>query len=78
MAASGSKSVSIVLVHGGFVDGSGWEGVHRSLTKDGFSVSVAQNPTVTALADDVAVVRRLIAAQKGRCCWWGTRTAAWW
>jgi pimeloyl-ACP methyl ester carboxylesterase len=64
MAASGSKGISIVLVHGGFVDGSGWEGVYRNLTKDGFSVSVAQNPTVT-LADDVAVVRRLIAAQKG-------------
>jgi pimeloyl-ACP methyl ester carboxylesterase len=54
----------IVLVHGGFVDGSGWEGVHDILTKDGYKVTVVQNPT-TSLADDVAVTRRAIAAQDG-------------
>jgi pimeloyl-ACP methyl ester carboxylesterase len=55
---------SIVLVHGGFVDGSGWEGVYRILKKDGYRVSVVQNPT-TSLADDVAVTKRVIAEQKG-------------
>ena len=45
---------NVVLVHGGFVDGSGWEGVYRLLKQLGFKVSVVQNPT-TSLADDVAV-----------------------
>ena len=45
---------NVVLVHGGFVDGSGWEGVYRILKNDGYRVSVVQNPTIT-LADDVAV-----------------------
>jgi pimeloyl-ACP methyl ester carboxylesterase len=57
-------SVSIVLVHGGFVDGSGWEGVYDVLTKDGYRVSVVQNPT-TSLADDVAVTTRVIEALDG-------------
>jgi pimeloyl-ACP methyl ester carboxylesterase len=56
--------VTIVLVHGGFVDGSGWQGVYRILKKDGYSVSIVQNPTVT-LEDDVAVTRRVIRSQKG-------------
>ena len=56
--------VSVVLVHGGFVDGSGWEGVYKILKKDGYSVSIVQNPTVT-LEDDVAVTRRAIASQTG-------------
>jgi pimeloyl-ACP methyl ester carboxylesterase len=55
---------SIVLVHGGFVDGSGWAGVYRLLKKDGYQVSIVQNPT-TSLADDVAVTKRVIAEQKG-------------
>src|ERR1700675_4104444 len=55
---------AIVLVHGGFVDGSGWEGVYKILTKDGYRVSVVQNPT-TSLADDVAATKRIIAAQNG-------------
>ena len=59
-----SKIANVVLVHGGFVDGSGWEGVHAILTKDGYKVTVVQNPT-TSLADDVAVTRRAIAAQDG-------------
>src|ERR1700737_2646189 len=53
---------NIVLVHGGFVDGSGWEGVYRILKKDGYNVSIVQNPTLS-LADDVAVTKRILAAQ---------------
>src|SRR6202051_4283337 len=55
---------NIVLVHGGFVDGSGWEGVYKILKKDGYNVSIVQNPTVT-LADDVAATKRILAAQDG-------------
>jgi pimeloyl-ACP methyl ester carboxylesterase len=55
------KPISIVLVHGGFVDGSGWQGVHQLLTKDGYEVIVVQNPTLS-LADDVAVTKRAIAS----------------
>ena len=57
-------ALSIVLVHGGFVDGSGWEDVHRILKKDGYAVTIVQNPTVS-LEDDVAVTKRAIAAQQG-------------
>src|SRR5918999_4991195 len=53
---------SIVLVHGGFVDGSGWQEVYHGLRKQGFTVSVVQNPTVS-LADDVAAARRVLAQQ---------------
>jgi pimeloyl-ACP methyl ester carboxylesterase len=60
----GSASTSIVLVHGGFVDGSGWEGVYNILRKDGYAVSVVQNPTIS-LAGDVATTKRAISAQKG-------------
>src|ERR1700690_3831745 len=59
---AGSALAAIVLVHGGFVDGSGWEGVYRILKKDGYNVSVVQNPTVS-LADDVATTKRVIDAQ---------------
>lgn len=54
--------VSIVLVHGGFVDGSGWEDVHRILRQDGYPVSIVQNPT-KSLADDVEFTRRVIESQ---------------
>jgi len=57
------KPVSIVLVHGGFVDGSGWKGVHDILTKHGYQVIVVQNPTIS-LADDVLFTKRAIAAAK--------------
>jgi len=60
-----ASELTIVLVHGGFVDGSGWEGVHDILKKDGYQVAVVQNPT-TSLADDVAFTKRVIAAQPGR------------
>jgi pimeloyl-ACP methyl ester carboxylesterase len=59
-----SAKASIVLVHGGFVDGSGWEGVYRILTKDGYRVGIVQNPT-TSLADDVAATKRVIAELGG-------------
>jgi len=55
---------SIILVHGGFVDGSGWEGVYEILARGGYHVTVVQNPT-TSLADDVAVTRRAINAAEG-------------
>jgi pimeloyl-ACP methyl ester carboxylesterase len=55
---------NVVLVHGGFVDGSGWEGVYRLLTEKGYNVTVVQNPTIS-LADDVAVTKRAIHAQDG-------------
>jgi len=56
--------MDVVLVHGGFVDGSGWQGVHRILTKNGHRVSVVQNPT-ESLAGDVAATKRVLAAQAG-------------
>jgi pimeloyl-ACP methyl ester carboxylesterase len=59
-----TKGLNVVLVHGGWVDGSGWEGVHNILTRDGHHVSVVQIPTVS-LADDVMATRRVIGAQDG-------------
>ncbi len=59
-----SSARAIVLVHGGFVDGSGWEGVYKILRKDRYPVSIVQNPTIS-LAGDVAVTKRVIAAQNG-------------
>ncbi|CCV11876.1 alpha/beta hydrolase [Mesorhizobium sp. STM 4661] len=61
---SNTATKSVVLVHGGFVDGSGWDGVYQILKKDGYDVTIVQNPT-TSLADDVAVTRRAIAAAPG-------------
>jgi pimeloyl-ACP methyl ester carboxylesterase len=56
--------INIVLVHGGFVDGSGWEGVYRSLKNKGYNVSIVQNPTLS-LADDVAATKRILASLDG-------------
>src|SRR6184192_3598144 len=65
MPATDSSAIrNIVLVHGGFVDGSGWAAVYKILKKDGYNVVVVQNPTLS-LADDVSVTRRAIAAQRG-------------
>jgi pimeloyl-ACP methyl ester carboxylesterase len=64
MAGHSASPVSIVLVHGGFVDGAGWEGVYNILKKDGYNVSIVQNPT-TSLADDVAATRLTIARAQG-------------
>ena len=57
-------AATVVLVHGGFVDGSGWMGVHTALKRKGHHVAIVQNPTVS-LADDVAVTRRTIAGLEG-------------
>jgi pimeloyl-ACP methyl ester carboxylesterase len=63
-AGAGGGVKNVVLVHGGFVDGSGWQGVYDVLKKDGYNVSIVQNPTIS-LADDVAVTKRTLAAQNG-------------
>jgi pimeloyl-ACP methyl ester carboxylesterase len=55
---------NVVLVHGGFVDGSGWQRVYDTLKKDGYTVSIVQNPTIS-LAEDVSVTKRTLAAQDG-------------
>lgn len=60
MAKNGK--VSVVLVHGAFVDGAGWEGVYKTLKRDGYDVSVVQNTTLS-LEEDVAVTKLAIAAQ---------------
>lgn len=54
-----AAAIGIVLVHGGFVDGSGWRGVYNILKKDGYSVSVVQNPTLS-LEGDAAATRQVI------------------
>jgi pimeloyl-ACP methyl ester carboxylesterase len=54
---------AVVLVHGGFVDGSGWEDVYKILKKDGYKVSIVQNPT-SSLLDDVAATKRVLARQE--------------
>jgi pimeloyl-ACP methyl ester carboxylesterase len=64
MSSNSEKAQSIVLVHGGFVDGSGWEGVYQSLKSAGYRVSVVQNPTIS-LKDDVAFTSRVIDAHDG-------------
>jgi len=56
--------MNVVLVHGGFVDGAGWEGVYKILKGHGHKVSVVQNPTIS-LEDDVAVTKRVLATQAG-------------
>jgi len=55
---------NVVLVHGGFVDGAGWEGVYKILRRDGYRVSIVQNPTIS-LKDDVAATKRILAVQDG-------------
>jgi len=60
--SEGAKN--IVLVHGGFVDGSGWRGVYDTLRNRGYNVAIVQNPTIS-LEDDLAVTERSIAAQEG-------------
>jgi pimeloyl-ACP methyl ester carboxylesterase len=59
-----SNAPNIVLVHGGFVDGSGWQGVYDALKADGYNVAIVQNPTLS-LEGDVAATRRVIDDQPG-------------
>src|SRR5467141_2902898 len=57
---------NIVLVHGAWADGSGWKGVYDILLKDGFNVSIVQEPE-TSFKDDVAATKRVLARQDGQC-----------
>src|ERR1700749_1114793 len=59
-------AATIVLVHGGFVDGSGWRPLYDLLTQDGYHVAVVQNPTLS-LQGDAAATRLIIEAQEGPC-----------
>ena len=61
---AGSEVKNIVLVHGGFVDGSGWQGVYDHLTQDGYRVAVVQNPTLS-LAGDVAATEQILNGLDG-------------
>jgi len=68
LSAQGADSPAaiknVVLVHGGFVDGSGWRGVYNILKRDGFNVIIVQNPT-TSLADDVKATHNVLATLDG-------------
>jgi pimeloyl-ACP methyl ester carboxylesterase len=64
MMSDNAPRGNVVLVHGGFVDGAGWQGVYEALTEDGYNVAVVQNPTLS-LDDDVIATRRVIDAQPG-------------
>jgi pimeloyl-ACP methyl ester carboxylesterase len=57
---------NIVLVHGAWADGSGWKGVYDILAKDGYNVSIVQEPE-TSFTDDVAATKRVLAQQDGPC-----------
>src|ERR1700752_2318003 len=57
---------NIVLVHGAWADGSGWKGVYDILVKDGFNVTIVQEPE-TSFKDDVAATKRILAQQVGPC-----------
>jgi pimeloyl-ACP methyl ester carboxylesterase len=59
-----TQLTNVVLVHGGFVDGSGWQGVYDALKADGFNVAVVQNPTLS-LAGDVAATHQVIESMTG-------------
>jgi pimeloyl-ACP methyl ester carboxylesterase len=61
---TGTRADNVVLVHGGFVDGSGWHAVHSLLKKDGYNVSIVQNPTLS-LEGDAQATRQIIDAQDG-------------
>ena len=57
---------NIVLVHGAWADGSGWKGVYDILVKDGYKVSIVQEPE-TSFKEDVAATKRILALQDGPC-----------
>src|ERR1700757_3309448 len=64
LQAQKSKVKNIVLVHGAWADGSGWKGIYNILVKDGFNVSIVQEPE-TSFQDDVTAVKRILALQDG-------------
>ena len=57
---------NIVLVHGAWADGSGWKGVYDILIKDGYAVSIVQEPE-TSFQEDVAATKRVLGQQDGPC-----------
>ncbi len=63
---SGAPVKNIVLVHGAWADGSGWKGVYDILVKDGYNVSIVQEPE-TSFKEDVAATKRTLALQDGPC-----------
>ena len=63
---SGTPIKNILLVHGAWADGSGWRGVYDILVKDGYNVSIVQEPE-TSFKDDVAATKRVLALQDGPC-----------
>jgi pimeloyl-ACP methyl ester carboxylesterase len=63
---SGAPVKNIVLVHGAWADGSGWKGVYDILVKDGYNVSIVQEPE-TSFKEDVAATKRSLALQDGPC-----------
>src|SRR5258705_3192800 len=63
---SGTPIKNIVLVHGAWADGSGWKGVYDILVKDGYNVSIVQEPE-TSFKEDVAATKRALAQQVGPC-----------
>src|ERR1700733_11888462 len=64
LQAQRSDVKNIVLVHGAWADGSGWRGVYDNLVRDGFKVTIVQEPQ-TSFEDDVAAVKRILALQDG-------------
>lgn len=64
LQAQKSEAKNIVLVHGAWADGSGWRGVYDILVRDGFKVSIVQEPE-TSFQDDVTAVKRILALQDG-------------
>src|SRR6201996_5675280 len=62
LQAQTSRVKNIVLVHGAWADGSGWRGVYDNLVRDGFNVSIVQEPE-TSFQDDVTAVKRIVALQ---------------
>ena len=62
--ANAAEVRNVVLVHGAYADGSGWKGVHDILVKDGYKVSIVQQP-LTSLKDDIAATKRVLDMQKG-------------
>ncbi|WP_246279049.1 alpha/beta fold hydrolase [Paraburkholderia ultramafica] len=63
-AETGAATKDIVIVHGALVDGSGWRGVYDILSKDGYHVSIVQEP-LTSLDEDVDATKRVIDRQPG-------------
>ena len=66
LQAQKSEVKNIVLVHGAWADGSGWKGIYRILVRDGFNVSIVQEPE-TSFQDDVTATKRILALQNGQC-----------